>query len=1068
MKPSAICSGCGKPLPYDAPQGCCPECLFDLLEEAPAHSETEDDLHTVAETNSNTLVFGDYEMLNEIARGGMGVVYKARQISLNRIVAVKVLLGGQFAAKELIRRFRAEAGSAAALRHPHIIAIYDVGVHQGQHYLAMEHVAGQNLAQLIKHEPLRPAQAARYLTVIAEAIHFGHEHGILHRDLKPSNILIDSATDQPRVTDFGLARRLEGESSLTLSGQVLGSPNFMPPEQAGASHGKIGRQSDVYGLGAILYYMLTARPPFQGETIEATINHVLHTEPVSPRLLNPIVPADLETICLKCLEKQATRRYETAQALADELARFLRDEPIHARPASKIERAWRWARRNPVVAGLSLAISALLLAFAVGTPIALVRISHEKRHAEEEAAARRLQLYAAQVNLAGRALEDDDLLRARTYLDLQRPGKGEANDPRGFEWRYLYGRCHSDELGTLGRHDSDVRAVRFSPDGTLLASVEETGFVKLWDWRAGKLLSVLPGPSVPSSNQDFFFSSALAFSPDSRKLAVGAAESIILWDVPSRRILATLRGHERPVNYLSFLPDEHTLGSASADGTIRFWETVSETPSELARLTTGTETVLAFVCSHDGRALIASVKSSTLKRWDITDLQAPVELPLPKAHSGWALPLTISPQSDLVIVPNGNSELILWNLTCDPKPLPFSRLSFPSNSSGVPGAIVVTPDGHSVVWGGADHNLTVWDLSGKKEPVKLKGHEGEITSVDVSPDGRTLASCGVDKTVRLWDLASCLEEKPRHPAGEFAVALAISPDGKFVASGSQDGLLKLWDTQTGEVRNSVLEPATNTNHRVAFSADSKLVASVIRSVIHLRQVPSLIEQTSFPGSHPHFTPNGRELVYYVNLGERGELRWRNLETRAERAVGVDWRNLSSLAISGDGRQVAASRDRQLRLWKTDALTRPVQLGPFAEHVRDLSFSPDGERLAIATGDGTVGICTLTDPKFPVVQWTAHKGYSLAVGFTPDGRTLATGGDDGAIRLWNVRSLEEALVLRGHQKMVTGLQFSNDGLLLADCDGEGAVRLWHAPSFGEIALADKEKAGKRAEKLSPRQ
>jgi serine/threonine protein kinase len=229
--------------------------------------------------------FGNYELLEEVARGGMGVVYRARQVNLERIVAVKMILAGKFADRKFVQRFRAEAGAAAVLQHPNIVAVHDVGVEDGQHYFSMDLVEGQNLAQLVGQRPLPTAKAARYVKLIAQAIAYAHAQGILHRDLKPSNVLID-ANDQPRITDFGLAKRLDSESSLSMTGQVLGSPNFMPPEQANADRGKVGRSSDVYGLGGVLYFLLTARAPFQGHSLEAIVTQLLNTEPISPRLLN--------------------------------------------------------------------------------------------------------------------------------------------------------------------------------------------------------------------------------------------------------------------------------------------------------------------------------------------------------------------------------------------------------------------------------------------------------------------------------------------------------------------------------------------------------------------------------------------------------------------------------------------------------------------------------------------------------------------------------------------------------------------------------------------------------------
>jgi tRNA A-37 threonylcarbamoyl transferase component Bud32 len=305
--------------------------------------------------------FDGYELLEEIARGGMGVVFKARQVRLNRIVAVKTILAGQFATPVELQRFRAEAEAAAHLQHPNIVAIHEVGERDGLPYFSMDYVEGRNLGEVARAGPLEAKRAAGYLKQIAEAVAYAHQQGILHRDLKPSNVLIDRA-DQPRLTDFGLAKRLQGDLELTRTGQVLGTPNFIPPEQAAGNHAKVGPRSDVYSLGAILYFLLTSKPPFQGRNLEETLARVLATDASSPRLLNAKVPRDLETICLKCLEKDPRRRYATARELADELGRFARDEPILARPVGRAGRVWRWCRRHPAVASLAISLTITLVA----------------------------------------------------------------------------------------------------------------------------------------------------------------------------------------------------------------------------------------------------------------------------------------------------------------------------------------------------------------------------------------------------------------------------------------------------------------------------------------------------------------------------------------------------------------------------------------------------------------------------------------------------------------------------------------------------------------------------------
>jgi serine/threonine protein kinase len=292
--------------------------------------------------------FGDYELLEEIARGGMGIVYRARQLSVDRIVAVKMILAGEFASREQALRFRAEAEAAARLQHPNIVRIHEAGQRDGQPYFSMEYVQGGSLASLIREKPLPAKRAAGYVKTIAEAIHYAHEQGILHRDLKPSNILLDNA-GQLRVTDFGLAKRFvvppaggrsaetvtqDETTGVTLPGQVLGSPNFLSPEQAAADHGHVTQRTDVYGLGAILYHLLTGRPPFRGESTADTLHQVMHQEPTPPRLVNAGVPVDLDSICLKCLEKDPANRYASAAMVAEDLARFENGESITARPVA--------------------------------------------------------------------------------------------------------------------------------------------------------------------------------------------------------------------------------------------------------------------------------------------------------------------------------------------------------------------------------------------------------------------------------------------------------------------------------------------------------------------------------------------------------------------------------------------------------------------------------------------------------------------------------------------------------------------------------------------------------------
>jgi serine/threonine protein kinase/tetratricopeptide (TPR) repeat protein len=398
---------------------CCPECHepIDLPEgEAPAELECSSCHERFARAEAGTAIFvrsalddtityvrtakaseaapaaalGDYEILGEIARGGMGVVYKARQKSLGRVVALKMIKAGELADDEEVQRFKSEATAAAKLDHPHIVPIYEVGQESGRHYFSMGYVEGESLAHRIRTSPLAPREAAELVRTIAEAVAYAHAQGVIHRDLKPSNVLLDKE-GRPRVTDFGLAKQIGADSGLTATGQVMGTPSYMPPEQAAGRVDQVDARSDVYSVGAILYQCVTGRPPFQSANVAETIRQVLEQDPVSPRALNPAVDRDLETICIKCLGKDPAQRYATASALAADLDHFLAGEPISARPVSRLERAWRWSRRNRTIASLTAALTVLLISTTIGSVIVAFTQRRLRQQADANAAVARDQ-----------------------------------------------------------------------------------------------------------------------------------------------------------------------------------------------------------------------------------------------------------------------------------------------------------------------------------------------------------------------------------------------------------------------------------------------------------------------------------------------------------------------------------------------------------------------------------------------------------------------------------------------------------------------------------------------------
>lgn len=667
---SPACPQCGGRI--SSADGLCPECLKRVaLQESVEVDEAEagavaDLLPDTAQRKSGPGTgdrggpggtdgerWGDYKLLEPIGRGAMGTVFKARHVPLNRLVALKLIGQGRGASAHERKRFLREAEAVARLQHPHIVTLYEAGEVNGQPYLAMEYVPGATLSESIAGNPLPPPRAAEYLQSISEAVHYAHERGVIHRDLKPSNVALD-ANLEPRVMDFGLARLVEQDSEMTLSGMAIGSPSYMAPEQAAGKVREIGVASDVYALGAILYEALTSRPPFQAQSSVETMRQVIENEPVSPRLLNASVPRDLETICLKCLEKDSQRRYATAHALAEDLGRFLRHEPIHARPASPAEKASRWCRRNPALAasiGLGLV---LILVVAVGSPIALIRINRERqraeqhanleaqlrRAAEENATRMRLNLYAGDVSYGAQVLRRGDLGLARRTLTALRPQPGEV-DLRGFEWRYLWRQCQGDQLATLGSHDRVVTGAAFSPDGKLLATGSQDHTVKIWDVTQRALVKTLAAATGTVWS--------VAFTPDSHQLVTSGLGGGHLWNCNSWQILTNFPGQvvslararpllataaesifhwwrppggvtvwnyqtgekildlPKPGRVVAFAPDGKTLAVARQDRGVDLWEVATGEMRETLSTTNG---VRALVFSHDGRRLLAIRRAS--------------------------------------------------------------------------------------------------------------------------------------------------------------------------------------------------------------------------------------------------------------------------------------------------------------------------------------------------------------------------------------------------------------------------------------------------------------------------
>jgi WD40 repeat protein/serine/threonine protein kinase len=1017
-----------------------------------------------------------YEILGELGRGGMGVVYKARQISLNRVVALKMILSGALADAQERARFRAEAEAAARLQHPNIVSVYEVGEQDGRAYCAMEHVDGGSLAQRLAGTPQAPQLAAQLVETLARAAHYAHEHGIVHRDLKPANILL-SISDfrfqisdclgnadilrkpeilnlqsvNPKITDFGLAKHLDGEPGLqTRTGEILGTPSYMAPEQAEGRVKEVGPAVDVYALGAILYELLTGRPPFHGETPLETLEQVRTQEPVSPSRLQPRLPRDLGTICLRALAKAPGRRYISAGELADDLRRFTDGRPITARPVGRAEKLWRWCRRRPLVAGLLLIVALALVGGLVGVTWQWQLAEEHRRQAERNAETNRRFLYASNVKLAGQAWTNADMRQMLDLLGRDIPAAGQQ-DLRGFPWYYLWRLCHSERAALIG-HEDEVYSVVYSHNGATLATASKDGTVRLWDAATRKSLAVFPGHADEAA--------WATFSPDDRTLVTAAGDGTIrLWDIATGQVKTILRGHTGAVVAVEFSPDGSLLVSAGNDRLIKLWDlTTGRVPQEFRA---HEHRIAALAFAPDGRTLASASRDKTAKVWELAAGKPQVSCPPLRAtlvgHGQWVQCVAFSHDGRRLATASRDYTVKLWD--------PFSgreETTLRGHTNEVK-SVAFSRDDRMVASCGSDNTVRIWDLPKAKQVNLIRGHVGRVWCVAFAPDGKTLTSAGADGTVKLWDPVGH-QGRISFDTPHYVHSLSFSPNGcQLVLPSGNAALLR--DMGTGQVQPALFLPEWDARSPV-FTSQGLLAAGFTRlpakqTVIVLgpntRQEKVLSPVIEGELNCIAISSDDRLLAA---AQENGLSLW-NLETGSSRSFfHREGNQILSVAFSRNGRTLAAGgADGQLSLWDTVTLEERDSdiVRRHQGAINGVAFDHDGGTLATACADSTIQLWDLSrdrDREILTFRTTllGHRDGVTAVAFSPDRKTLATGSKDHTVKLWDLFTGQELFTLEGHTGQVKTVAFSPDGKTLASGgesgDAKGELILWRAAAAGE--------------------
>lgn len=995
--------------------------LFNL--EKPMKEALESRTDQPLPLDGEPVAFGDYEIMRVIGRGSMGSVYEARQLRLKRLVALKMVRGSILNSASDVLRFQQEAEATANLHHPNIVPIYEVGEEDGHAFFSMKLLTGGCFSERTDELQKSPRFAVESLVKVAKALQVAHQNGIIHRDIKPSNIVFDDA-DEPHITDFGLAKHTGSEHGYTLSGQIIGTPSFMAPEQADSGE-RVSTLADVYGLGGVLYQILTGKAPARGNSIMAVLNQLRIGRIAPPSKLNPDVDPDLETIAMKCLERDPQSRYGSARQLADELTRWLNGEPILARPLSRTQKLARWSRKNRTLASLSALTLISVLTLAIGGPLAAW---HQRQLQLETAAARsgeRRSLYAAEMISAGQLSNSaGGNAQVREFLDHWIPEPGEE-DLRGWEWRYLDLRSTAPIFTTPKKFNALPNHTLRPDSDEVLIHFEKTGETELWNWKTGELVRTLPNARIGdwrwsgadqllglSSNGTEFRLDVEAgeFEWLERKAEINPHGGVVAVD-PRGKSAAFLNQYElMPLHVL----DLETRELSKAES--KFY---SET----------------MKWSDDGRrlAIVALGRGLGIHLWDSETGELRNEM----EGSGFSS-IDWLPNNEAFAATHHDQKIFI---------LRASDLS-PIRSFDVPQTyldLAWSPNGELLAGGGADHTIQIWTAEGV-EVASFSGHDSMILQLSWSEDSRFLVSSGYAGRTIVWDVAKELRQTRQLVSG--ASSAAWSPDGTRIALDA-DLVLSVWNLDA-----DIIAPFQDAAHRSFYTlwnpALNQLVTDgdtmgPLKFFDMSADIPKRIDpgyETKMPDERQRYSMSWRSDGRYLAVGDNYGVTIFDHKTgevlqlpnaHAHWVMDLGWSD-------ADGTLASCSLDGFVRIWDPKSGEKLAEFFNDGVSIRWLEWEPgSGDRIAIGDGEFAIRILDVSTGEF-IAELKGQSHTIAAMEWSPNGKRLVATGPDGMIRIWDMETYAMVGMLQRGEESAGFLRWSPDGKTLLSVGSKKAV-LW---------------------------